>query len=223
MQLSENIFTFLKELSENNTRNWFSEHKKEYDENRLIFENFCQSVHNQIAKSDSLSEPKVYRIYRDIRFSKDKTPFKEHFGGYFARKQPEFRGGYYIHISPNENFIGGGFFAPNAEDLFRIRKEIEIYSDEFQNIMNHNLIKKFFNGELWGEELKTAPKGFDKNNPMIHFIRKKQFLFKKDFTQKEVLSLDFEQNVVQSFLAMRPFYDFMTTALTTNLNGESIL
>ena len=66
MQLSENIFTFLKELSENNTRNWFSEHKKEYDENRLIFEKFCQSVHNQIAKSDSLSEPKVYRIYRDI-------------------------------------------------------------------------------------------------------------------------------------------------------------
>ena len=74
MQLSENIFTFLKELSQNNTRNWFSEHKKEYDENRLIFENFCQSVHNQIAKSDSLSEPKVYRIYRDIQ--KIKHPLK---------------------------------------------------------------------------------------------------------------------------------------------------
>ncbi|MDO4879873.1 MAG: DUF2461 domain-containing protein [Capnocytophaga sp.] len=223
MQLSENIFSFLKELSKNNNRDWFSQHKKEYESARLEMEIFCQSVHNQIAKEDFLSEAKVYRIYRDIRFSKDKTPFKEHFGGYFARKQPQHRGGYYIHISPTENFIGGGFFAPNTQDLFRIRKEIELYPDEFQEIMNNEKIQKLFGDTLWGEELKTAPKGFDKQSPALSFLRKKQFLLKRDFTINEVLSTDFQEEVVKSFLALRPFYDFMTTALTTDLNGESIL
>ncbi|GET45591.1 DUF2461 domain-containing protein [Capnocytophaga felis] len=218
----EEIFSFLKELSQNNNRPWFAEHKNDYENAKAKVENFFRAIYNEIAKGDFLGEMKMYRIYKDVRFSKDKTPYKTHFGLYFPRKQPRYRGGYYVHLSPDETFVGGGFFAPNKEDLYRIRKEIELDGEGFEKVMQSEGIQKYYEGKLWGDELKTAPKEFDKNDPMIHYIRKKQFLLKYDFCTDKVLKLDFQQEVIQAFEAMRPFFDFMTTALTTNLNGESL-
>jgi TIGR02453 family protein len=165
----------------------------------------------------------VYRIYRDLRFSKDKTPYKTHFGCYIQRKQPHYRGGYYIHLSPEETFIAGGFFEPNKEDLLRIRQEISLDGQGFEKVMNSKGIQQEFGGELWGEELKTAPKGFEKDDPMIAYLRKKQFLLKRDYTQQEALTQELDQKMTRGLLAMRPFFDFMTEALTTSLNGESLL
>lgn len=217
------IFNFLQELSQNNNREWFTTHKEEYETAQKEAEIFFRSVYDEVAKTDFVSEMKIYRIYRDVRFSKDKTPYKTHFGLYFQRKQPHYRGGYYVHLSPEETFVGGGFFDPNKEDLYRIRKEIELDGEGFSAVMASENIQKYFGGNLWGDELKTAPKEFDKNDPMIAYIRKKQFLLKHDFATEEVFQPDFQQKIVDSLVAMRPFFDFMTTALTTNLNGESIL
>lgn len=217
------IFQFLQELSQNNNREWFAENKEKYEEAKAEAEVFFRAVYGQIAKNDMVEPMKIYRIYRDVRFSKDKTPYKTHFGLYIRRKQPYYRGGYYVQLSPFETFVGGGFFEPNKENLFRIRKEIELDSEQFTKIMQSEKVKKYFGGNLWGKELKTAPKEFDKNDPMIAYIRKKQFLLKGDFSAEEVFSTDFQQDVVKLLEAMRPFFDFMTTALTTNLNGELIV
>lgn len=218
----EKIFAFLKQLSQNNNREWFAENKHTFEEAKAEAEAFFRAIYEEIAQNDFVGEMKIYRIYKDIRFSKDKTPYKTHFGLYFPRKQPHHRGGYYVHLSPEETFVGGGFFAPNKEDLFRIRKEIQLDTQGFLQVMQSKGIQDYYNGELWGEELKTAPKEFDKNDPMITYIRKKQFLLKRDFTTTEALQPDFSEKVVKSFEAMRPFFEFMTTALTTNLNGESL-
>ena len=218
----EKIFAFLKKLSQNNNREWFSAHKGEYEEAKAAAESFFRFVYEQMCQNDFIGEMKMYRIYKDVRFSKDKTPYKTHFGLYFPRKQPHYRGGYYLHLSPEETFVGGGFFAPNKEDLFRIRKEIQLDDEGFMQVIQSKEIQDYYDGMLWGEELKTAPKEFDKADPMIRYIRKKQFLLKRDFTMADALKPDFSAEVVKSFQAMRPFFDFMTTALTTNLNGESI-
>lgn len=216
------IFTFLNQLSQNNNKEWFSAHKEAYETAKKQAEIFFRSVYEEVAKTDFLSEMKMYRIYRDVRFSKDKTPYKTHFGLYFQRRQPHYRGGYYVQLSPEETFVGGGFYDPNKEDLYRIRKEIQLDGEGFSTAMQSEGIQKYFADGLWGDELKTAPKEFDKNDPMIAYIRKKQFLLKHDFSTAEVFQLDFQQKVVEALVAMRPFFDFMTTALTTNLNGEPI-
>jgi len=165
----------------------------------------------------------LFRIYRDVRFSKNKLPYKTHFGGSFSRKKPELRGGYYLHIQPNnESFIATGFWEPNKEDLLRIRREFEQDDDEIRAIITDKSFKSVW-GEFVGDELKTAPRDFDKTHPAIDLIRKKQFIFTKKYTDKDVLSDDFLEDVNTSFKAIRPFFDYMSDVLTTNLNGESII
>src|SRR5690554_7274707 len=115
---------------------------------------------------------KMYRIYRDVRFSGDKTPYKTHFAMYAGRLKSDYRGGYYLHIEPGNSFLGIGFWNPEKEDLLRIRKEIEL-DDELQTILNNKEIRSTFE-TIVGDEVKTAPKGFDKNHERIHLIKKKQ-------------------------------------------------
>ncbi|GJH40131.1 TIGR02453 family protein [Capnocytophaga sp. HP1101] len=214
------IFSFLTELAKNNNKEWFDAHKEAYEGAKLEATLIFNYIYAGLAEHDTLAPLKIYRIYRDLRFSKDKTPYKTHFGCYIQRKQPHYRGGYYVHISPQETFIGGGFFDPNKEDLLRIRQEISLNAEEFTAVMNDKGIVEQFGGKLWGDEVKTAPKGFEKDDPMIAYLRKKQFLLKHDYTREEATKGDFDKKVVKGLLAMRPFLDFMTEALTTNLNGE---
>ena len=118
--------------------------------------------------------------------------------------------------------MGGGFWAPNSTDLLRIRKEFERDTTEIEKITSDNTFVKYFE-ELKGEDgVKTAPKDFDKNHPAINLIKKKQFVVKRKFTDQEVLSDDFQKEVIATFLAMRPFFDYMSDVLGTNLNGEPI-
>lgn len=131
------------------------------------------------------------------------------------------RGGYYVNIEPGRSFVGGGFWEPNKEDLLRIRKEIEIDASELRDIIAEEQFQKYF-GELQGEELKTAPKGFDKEHPAIDLLRKKQYLVMRSFTDKEVLAPNFKEEVIKTFLAMRPLFDYMSDVLTTDVNGESL-
>jgi uncharacterized protein (TIGR02453 family) len=215
--------TFLEKLKDHNNREWFANIKPEFDlivkENKVFF----NQIYSELQKHDSLNEIHIFRIYKDVRFSKDKSPYKTNFGAGYSRTKPWLRGGYYLQIEPDNSFVGGGFWSPNSEDLLRIRKEFEADTSEIEKISSDNVFIKYF-VELKGEEgVKTAPKGFDKNHPAIDLIKKKQFIVKRMFTNQEVLSEDFQQEVIVTFLAMRPFFDYMSEILTSDLDGESFL
>jgi uncharacterized protein (TIGR02453 family) len=127
-----------------------------------------------------------------------------------------------LHIAPEDSFIATGFWNPEKEDLLRIRKEMEVDAAELRDVIADSKLKSYW-GDIEGEELKTAPKGFSKDHADIDLIRKKQFLFVKKFTDKEVLALDFQDQIIKHFEAIRPFFDYMTNILTTDLNGVSLL
>lgn len=214
------VLRFLNDLERNNNREWFREHKEAFDKAKEQADQLFRDVYEGLAKVDVLEPFKIFRIYRDVRFSKDKAPYKNHFSVYIGRQKPDYRGGYYLHIEPGKSFLGLGFWEPDKEDLQRIRKEIEL-DDELEIILNSEEIKNVF-GPLFGEGLKTAPKGFDKGHERIELIRKKQFLLKHDFSDVEVLNNDFSKRVVELFLKGKPFMDYMTDVLLTNLNGERL-
>jgi len=219
--VSKATLEFLTKLRNNNNREWFADNKKEFQQLEKEFKSFAQEIVTDLSKTDSIDKIQMFRIYRDVRFSKDKSPYKTNFGVALGRTKPMLRGGYYLHIEPGGSFVGGGFWEPNAEDLNRIRKEFEMDDSEIRAIISdENFVKTF--GKLEGEELKTAPKGFDKEHPAIDLIRKKQYLVSRKFTDKEVTDKNFKTEVVNTFLAMRPFFDYMSEVLGTNLNGESI-
>ncbi|RCT54207.1 DUF2461 domain-containing protein [Winogradskyella sp. KYW1333] len=214
---------FLKKLSKNNNRDWFNDNKAEFKAIETKVKEAYNSLGELLNNHDQIDKVKVFRIYRDVRFSKNKLPYKTHFGGSFHRKKPELRGGYYLHLQPkNESFIATGFWEPNKEDLFRIRKEFEMDDSEIREILNQTKFNNTWGGFV-GDELKTAPKGFDKEHQAIDLIRKKQFIFIKKYTDKEVNSKGFLDDVNTSFVNVRPFFDYMSDVLTTNLNGESLL
>ena len=219
--LTKSTFEFLDLLTKNNNRDWFTENKKRFETENNLAKAFFTEVFSELEKIDSLEKMQVFRIYRDVRFSKDKLPYKIHFSAGFSRTKPMLRGGMYLHIENDASFVGGGFWEPNNEDLLRIRKELELDASDLREIIADETFKKFF-GSLEGEELKTAPKNFDKTHPNIDLIRKKQFLLTRKFTNKEVLSPNFKDEVIATFAAMRPFFNYMSDVLTNDLNGESL-
>lgn len=218
----QKTFDFFKSLGKNNNREWFNTHKDEFKSLETDIKKFYNAVLENLRRHDDVDTLKIFRIYRDIRFSKDKTPYKTHFGGSFNRKKPSLRGGYYLHISPGDSFIATGFWEPNKEDLFRIRKEFEIDDSQIRKIIFNKEFKEVW-GDFVGDELKTAPKGFDKEHPAIDLIRKKQYIFTKKFDDKEVLSADFLDKLDKAFKTIRPYFDYMSDILTTDLNGVSLI
>jgi len=223
MQVQKSTLQFLKNLKKNNNREWYNENKDEFKSEQLKIKAFHLEIQNNLNKHDSIEKYKLYRIYRDVRFSKDKTPYQPHFAAAFSRTGKSLRGTYYLRIRPGESFLGGGFWGPEKEDLQRIRKEFELDSTEIRAILADEKFKTIFGGKLEGEELKSAPRNFDKNHPDIDLIRKKGFVAVRKFTDEEVLSPDFLKVVDESFKTLRPFFDLMSDILTTNLNGESII
>lgn len=224
MIIPKATFDFFKNLEKNNNRDWFNEHKTEFKTIEADIKSIYQGVTDMLNEHDEIDKMKMFRIYRDVRFSKNKLPYKTHFGGSFHRKKPELRGGYYMHIQPNnKSFIAVGFWEPNKEDLLRIRKEFELDATEIRDILNNNAFNSVWGSEFVGDEVKTAPKGFSKEHPNIDLIKKKQFIFTKTYTDKEVLSNKFIEDVNTSFKAVKPFFNLMSDILTTDLNGESII
>lgn len=224
MQFYKSSFQFLEKLKKNNNRDWFADHKSEYNEAHQNAKDVWNAIKDNLEQHDEIEKLKMFRIYRDVRFSADKTPYKPHFAGSFSRLGKELRGGYYLRIRPGESFLAGGFWEPNKEDIYRIRKEIEMDASEIRDILNDPNYMKHFGGKFDSfSELKTAPRGFDKHHPDVDLLRKKGFIAVKNFTDKEVLSSEFLSNVDESFRALRPFFNLFSDILTTNLNGESIL
>lgn len=222
MKIQLSTLQFLKDLAANNNREWFQANKDRYEAALDNMKAFARSVENALGETDLLESATLFRIYRDVRFSKDKSPYKNNFGLSMSRATKRLRGGYYLQIEPGGSFVGGGFWQPNAEDLKRIRAEFAIDDQPIRTIMADSGFRKYFS-TLQGEELKTAPQGFDKNHPALDLLRKKSFVVKRNFTDTEVIGDLFLHEVIQSFRAMRPYFDYMSMVLTTNLNGESVL
>ena len=220
--IPKNTISFLKELKVNNNREWFNENKDRFNTIRNQVKIFAQEVNDSLNVSDNIEKIKIFRIYRDLRFSKDKTPYKKNIGMAFHRAKPELRGGYYLEISADESFIAVGFWNPNKEDLLRIRKEIEIDGQEFKRIINQKKIKDIW-GEIIGDEVKTSPKGSNSDHEHIDLIKKKQFIFIKKLKEKDILDEKFQKELVSYFESIRPFFDYMSEVLTTNLDGEVII
>lgn len=224
-QIPASAFTFLKKISKNNNREWFAKHKEVYIAEQAHIHDFAEALLFELNKHDVIETPSgkkaCYRIYRDVRFSTDKTPYCTYFSGSFRRATKFRRGGLYFHIEPNNTWVAGGFWSPNAEDLKRIRDDIAFDAAPLRKIIKNKVFVNTF-GSLQGEQLKTSPRDFDVNHEAIDLLRYKQFLLIKRFTDKEVLSDTFVKQVNQTFIAMRPFLDYMSEVLTTDINGQEI-
>ena len=216
---------YLKMLKENNDRDWFNENKDRYLKEYDSLEHFADALLQELRSHDVIEtasgKKSLHRIYRDTRFSKDKTPYKTNWSGGYKRATALRRGGYYFHIEPGNSFIAGGFWAPNTEDIKRIREDISSDPDTLRKIIGSKSFKATF-GSLQGEQLKTMPKGFDAADSAIDLLRYKQFLLVKRFTDDEVLSPSFLKEADQTFKNMRPFFDYMSEVLTTDANGEPL-
>lgn len=213
---------FLKTLSQNNNREWFNIHKDEFLTQQTFIERFADELLAELSAHDVIETPSgkksLHRIYRDTRFSANKTPYKNNWSGSFTRATKLRRGGYYFHIEPGNSFIAGGFWAPNAEDLKRVRDDIAFDAEPLRKIIaNKKFVASF--GSLQGEQLKSMPKGFSKDHEAIDLLRFKQFLLRKHFTDEEVIGSNFLQQANETYKNMRPFFDYMSEVLSSDVNG----
>ena len=202
----------------NNNREWFNENKKQYEKARKEVEKFVDHLIPNLLKIDPSvgplsSKETMFRIYRDIRFSKDKTPYKTYFGAFLApggRKSD--KAGYYVHISADECFVGGGSHNPMGENIKKIRSEIYYNIDEFKSIINNKKFTDTFE-VLKGEKLKRPPAGYSKDFPDIELLKHKDFTVFQTIGKNMVTSPDFDKQVLDIFSTMKPFNQFLNRAL----------
>jgi uncharacterized protein (TIGR02453 family) len=226
LSIPSSAFDFIKQLAANNDRNWFAENKSAYQQQAQHIIDFADGLLQAMNMHDVIETPSgaksVYRIYRDIRFSKDKTPFSTYWGGRYKRAGKHRRGGYYYHLEPGDkSFILCGFWGPSAPDLKLIREDIAFDPEPLRKIINHKTFIDQF-GSLQGEQLKTSPKGYDNTHESIDLLRYKQFLVIRRFTDGEVLSANFLQLANRAVQDMRPFLDYMSEVLIVDANGMVI-
>jgi uncharacterized protein (TIGR02453 family) len=222
--IKKESINFLKILSKNNNRDWFNKHKENYLEARDNMIAFADALLAEMNKHDKIEtasgKKSLFRIYRDVRFSKNKTPYNMHWSGSFKRATKKLRGGYYFHIKPGNSFLAGGFWSPEPNDMKRIRQDIELNYKDWKKLLANKMVAKTF-GKLVGDRVTSAPRGYAKDHPAIDLLRHKQFLLKHEFTDKEVCSPGFIFKANDVFKKMRPFFNFMSEVLTTDANGVS--
>ena len=217
----DHILKFLKDISKNNDRGWFEKNKPKYVSAKISFEDFLEAFHSELLKFDDslggLNPRKMgFRIYRDVRFSKDKRPYKINMGaGFSAHGKMEQEPGYYIHIEPgNKSFIAGGIYMPDAPNLAKIRQEIDYSTKEFLKILNDRKFKKNFAKGLDNfHKLKTAPKGFAKDHPQLELIKHKSFIVSHYFTDTQVKEREFAKKVAEVCKAIMPLNTFLKEAM----------
>ncbi len=209
---------FLRELAAHNDKPWFDAHRDEYQAAKADVEQFVQQLLEALrplepALAGQQGKDAVYRIFRDVRFSKDKTPYKTHFGAYFSKGGRKWEGaGYYVHIEPGAAFAGGGLWMPGPALLKAVRQEIDYSFDEFRDILGNKTFSKFFKG-IDGETLQKAPQGYEPDNPAIEYLRKKSFTVGTRLDDAMLTSKNAIKELVQIYTAMHPFVLFMNRAM----------
>jgi len=218
--LQSSTINFLKDLKRNNNKTWFEEHRKQYEAARADFLNLVEKLIPSIAKFDApigrlTARECVFRINRDVRFSKDKRPYKNNMACYFnqaGKKDPG--AGYYLHIEPGNNFIAGGIWLPEPQILSLIRQEIDYNFTDWKKIIDNKNFKNTFTESLKSnDKLVRPPKGYEPDNPAIEFLKLKSFVVSKPITDAELQDKDCVQTVAKTFNAIKPLIDFLNTAL----------
>lgn len=222
-RIPQSVFSFLKDLKKNNHKDWMDANRKTYKANEKALKDFYKGIEHGLNQTDRIEKVKVFRINRDIRFSPDKTPYNVHRSVSFSRAGAHRRGGYYLRIEPGNSAMAGGFFGPEPKDLLRIRKEFEMDSQFIRKILSEPKFKKAFGGFNQEYKVKTAPKGFDKEDPNIDLIRLKSYFVVHPFKDDEVVAPDFQEKLLYHYGLLRPYFDYMSEVLTTDLNGVSLL
>lgn len=218
--LQSSTLKFLKDLKKNNNKPWFDEHRKQYETAKTDFYSLTELLIKAIAVFDppigNLSVKEcVFRINRDVRFSKDKSPYKNNMACYFNKTGKKSNGaGYYLHIEPGNSIAAGGIWMPEPAVLAGIRQEIDYNFNDWKKILNNNTFKKTFTeGIKSNDTLVRPPKGYDENNKAIEYLKMKSFIVTRSFTDKDIQSRSLVKDVTKTFLAMKPLVDFINITL----------
>ncbi|MBC5837279.1 DUF2461 domain-containing protein [Flavobacterium muglaense] len=222
--VAEESLQFLEDLKANNNREWFQENKKRYDAFKKDYHQLVTSFLDAMKPLDpalEMLEVKkcTFRINRDIRFSKDKSPYKSHLGIWLSSGSKGYnRSGYYVHLEKGASFVAGGFYAPEADDLKKVRKEIAFFHEDLEEILNEKQFKKVFGGFDRNEKstLKNPPRGYDKEHPAIELLKLKSFEALQRIDISEALDKDFVSNTVKKLILLKPLNEFINRALTTD-------
>jgi len=223
-KINPETLQFLTTLKQNNHRDWFHDHKSDYEKARQNFEDFTRILLENLQSFDETLQnieikQCLFRIYRDVRFSPNKEPYKTHFGAYFAKnggKNSDFAG-YYFHLDPEESFFGGGIYMPLPEYLRIIRKEIYYQIDEFKAIIDAPSFKKYYLGIDPIEKLKKAPADFSKDFPDIELLKNKHFFASHYYNPQEALKEDFINDVMNGLKVVKPLVDFINFSVDAEL------
>ena len=221
--ITKEALQFLEDLIANNNTDWMHANKKRYENYKKDYHNYITNLLSELKPLDKSLEPLevkncTFRINRDIRFSKDKSPYKTNMGVWFT--QNKFRKnspGYYIHYEKGNSFIAGGVWCPEPEELKKIRKEIAFFHDDLETIVNDKTFKKEYKDLTRDENnmLKKAPKDFDPNHPAIEFLKLKSFTASEKIDDQLFLDKDFSKIAAQKLIVLKPFNDFLNRALET--------
>ena len=213
---------YLGALKKNNDREWFEKNREKYDVARADFDSFIAELIKSIGRKNKqvaglLPKECVYRIYRDVRFSKNKAPYKTNFAASITEGgRKSGKAGFYIHIEPggkSDSILGGGVWMPEATVLKAIRQEVQYNTDEFKKIISNNDFIKCF-GKLEDEKLKTVPKGFDKNDPDIELYKYTSYLISLQLKDSEVISSALLKKATFAYKTMLPFLNFLNRAVS---------
>lgn len=216
----EHIFKFLKDIAKHNNRDWFEKNKSQYLEAKEHYEDFLENFHKALLRFDEslggLNPRKMgFRIYRDVRFSKDKRPYKVNMGaGFSPRGKMENEPGYYIHIEPGKSFVAGGLYMPAPDLLAKIRQEIDYNGDKFTKLLNDKSFKKYFKGLDDFDKLKTAPKGYAKDHEYLELLKHKSFVVSHAFTDAQVKDKKFVKMATDACKAIKKLNDYLLVAVS---------
>jgi uncharacterized protein (TIGR02453 family) len=219
--LQSSTLKFLKDLKKNNNKPWFDTHRKEYEAAKADFAGFIQSVIDKHSKSDPtiksiVAKDCMFRINRDIRFSKDKSPYKTNMGAYINRggKKSLF-GGYYFHCEPGQGFVGGGLWMPMPPELNKVRQEIDYNFAEFRKIINSKKIKSVYKDLSRDPEyvLTRVPKGYEPNNPAAEYLKMKSFVSMTSLKDSDLVSKDLVKKTTTAFEALQPLIEFINKSI----------
>ena len=216
--LQSSTLKFLTDLVQNNNREWFLENRKRYDDSKADLEKLVGILITEVGKFHDLGNLQVkdciFRINRDVRFSKNKDPYKSNLSaGIGPGGRSSGRVDYYLHIQPDgQSFLGGGMWDARAEQLAKYRQEVDYNADELKKIIYDEEFREYF-PEISGESLKTAPKGYPKDHPEIELLRRKQLFFIHRFSDKDVTSKGFADSILKGMKLLKPYTDFMNYIL----------
>jgi uncharacterized protein (TIGR02453 family) len=219
--LEPQTLKFLSQLKKNNNKPWFDAHRAQYEAARIDFTNFIQLVIDAVQKSDTTitgltAKDCQFRINRDVRFSKDKRPYKENFGAFICRGgKKSIYAGYYFHLAPGNSFIGGGLWQPEPANLKKVRQEIDYNWEEFRSILKNKNFKKIYGDLYKGDDMSLSrmPKGYEEDNPAIDYLKLKSLIAETTIADEDLIKSSLHKKTVTAFETLQPLLNFINRSL----------